>query len=308
MNHCPLAQYTLPLLHCSIKPVSVIHSDDIRFYRAAAIFRERIFRWVAPTVKVAQVSHMFVGSKNRRRLSVIPHGIRNDLFHKDYQRVGPSGKIAFVGYIAENKGADLLPQILHEITKSHKEAHLTVVGYGPLRDHLERQFQDRGIIRNVTFTGPLAQHDVAEILRKTDVFLLPTRVEGFGLSIAEAMLCGTVPVVTRIAGVTDQLVNDERSGFLVKQDDVHGFAGAIKRLLSEKKLFHKVSACASRESRERFSIMRMVDDYDRLFSEEDDRPKQKQGNKIRWLLELLPEVLRNSSYKDLLRKGQYFFR
>ncbi len=308
MNHCPLAQYALPLLHRSIKPVSVIHSDDRRFYRTAAIFREYVFRWVAPTIKVAQDSHMYVGAKNRSRVSVIPHGIHLDMFHSDSRRIRPTGKIVFVGYIAENKGADLLPQIMQEITESHMKAHLTIVGYGPLRENLERQFQESGIIRNVTFTGPLSQHGVAQILRGADVLLLPTRIEGFGLSIAEAMLCGTVPVVTRIAGVTDQLIKDGRNGFLVKQDDVYGFAAAIRFLLSEKNRFQEVAECASREGKERFSLKRMIDDYERLFSEEDDRPKHKQGNKTGWFLELLPEVFRHSSQSDLLRKGKYLFR
>lgn len=308
LNHVPLLHYALPLLRSDIKTVAVLHSDDPRFYRTAAIFRDRVFRWIAPTDGGAQKIATWVGRENIGRISVIPHGVNTAAFFPEPSRPATSGRIAFVGYVAENKGADLLPEIIHRVAKEHPAAHLTVVGHGPLGGEVARQFREAGLGDRLSLVGTATQEEVAAILRRSDVFLLPTRVEGFGLAIAEAMLCGAVPVVTHLYGVTDYLIEHGRSGFLVEQDDVAGFAGAICALLDDAGRFQALSACAAREAHARFSHGRMIEAYKRTFAGPDIRPMKERRTAAGWLAELLPEVIRGEAASGLIRKGRYLFR
>ncbi len=308
LNHCPLVQYALPLLRETIRTLSVLHSDDPRFYRSAAIFRNRVFRWIAPTGGVAQNAVAWVGRENSGRISVIPHGVNTALFFPEPVRSAPSGRIAFVGYVAENKGADLLPEIMRRVVKAHPAAHLTVVGHGPLAGEVERRFREAGLGDSLSLPGAASHEEVAAILRRSDVFLLPTRVEGFGLAIAEAMLCGAVPVVTRLRGVTDCLVDHGRSGFLVERDDVAGFADAVCALLGASALFNVFSEFSASEARARFSHGRMIEDYERIFVAPDSEPRKKRRSAAGWLAELLPEMIRGEAVSGLLRKGRYLFK
>lgn len=308
MNHCPLVQYALPMLHESIKPISVLHSDDPRFYRIAVIFRDRIFRWIAPTRGVADNFAAFAGTKNLDRVNVIPHGIDTAIFNPESRSSQASNKIAFVGYIAENKGVDLLPQIIHQVSQKCPDVHLDVVGYGPLRETLESQFCEYGLEKNLTIHGALKPTEVADVLRNSDVFLLPTRIEGFGLAVVEAMLCGSVPVVTNISGITDQLFENGQSGFLAERDDVAGFAGAILTIISTPEYCQVLSLCTSQDGLNRFSRGRMIADYEQIFAEPDNRLKRAQRTRAGWCIELSSEVMRDRGLGDLIKKARYLLQ
>lgn len=308
MNHCPLVQYALPMLHESIKPISVLHSDDPRFYRTAAIFRDRIFRWIAPTRGVADNFAAFAGTKNQERVNVIPHGINTAIFNPESRSSQASNRIAFVGYIAENKGVDLLPQIIHQVSQKYPDVHLDVVGYGPLRETLESQFCEYGLEKNLTIHGALKPTEVADVLQNSNVFLLPTRVEGFGLAVVEAMLCGSVPVVTNIPGVTDQLFENGQSGFLVERDDVAGFAEAVLTVISTPEHCQVLSLRTSQDGLNRFSRGRMIADYEQIFAEPDNRLKREQRTRAGWCIELSSEIMRDQELGDVIKKARYLLQ
>jgi len=292
LNHCALIQYTLPLLNKSIKPVSVIHSDDSRFYQVTSIFEDRVFRWVAPTRSVAKNALLYISNKNRKRVSVISHGVDNEIFNAKRVRSEINYNIAFVGFVAPNKGADLLFAVMQRILLKYPQTHLHIIGYGPLADEIKNQFVQQGLGNNLTITGRVSPQKVAEILAESDIFLLPTRIEGFGLAIVEAMMCGVAPVVTKLAGITDTIVDHDETGFLIDADDVDGFASAIIALLSNPVRQNEMKRAAHQSAKDRFALTRMVSDYEKLFAVPDDRPFLPQRGFAGWSLEMLQEMTR----------------
>lgn len=88
--------------------------------------------------------------------------------------------------------------------------------------------------------------------------------------IVEAMMCGVVPVVSRLAGITDQLLRDDETGILVTPRDINGFVMAVKRIHADSKLFHAMSLKAQKVAADTFSINTMIDRYEALFSEPHD--------------------------------------
>ena len=293
VNHCSLMHYAMPLLDPRIRPVVILHSDDPRFYEVAARFRESVFRWVAPTPGLASRFGGYIADVERGRIRVIPHGIDETVFSPPPQpRSGHSPRIVFLGFVAENKGADLLPGIMSRVWVKQQDANLVVVGYGPLRPQLERAFSDLGATERVTFRGELRPAEVAEVLRESDLLLLPTQIEGFGLAIAEAMMCGTVPVVSRLGGVTDSIVEDGTTGRLVGPRDVAGFANAVVELLNNRPALAQMSHAAAACAQARFSAQRMIDSYYAVFNEDDDR-KVRRAGVFRWAARTARQVLRD---------------
>jgi len=157
--------------------------------------------------------------------------------------------------------------------------------------HLEQQFREAGLLDRCEFVGAVSPDTVAYHLRETDIFLLPTKLEGFGLTIVEAMLSGAVPVVSRLQGITDSIVDDGVTGFLVEPDDVSGFSSAIIQLVQNPVQLQSMSEAARETALRKYSADRMIDVYEALFAEDDDRERAPCRGTLGWGIEMLGEVI-----------------
>jgi hypothetical protein len=153
----------------------------------------------------------------------------------------------------------------------------------------------KGLHTRVSFAGILNKQKVAEVLRTVDILILPTRIEGFGLAIIEAMMCGTVPVVSKLTGITDLIIDNGKTGILVERDDVKGFADAIVNLYKSYELLRSISSSAASMATKTFSLKAMITAYERMFAEEDDRRPVSKRNNLGWFLESLKEFLGKDS-------------
>jgi glycosyltransferase involved in cell wall biosynthesis len=293
LNNCSLMHYALPLVRPETKPVAVLHSDDVRFYKIAVSFGRRIFRWVTPTLGLAETCREYLSPEQRQSVRTIPHGVQERIFYSDGTAVKQKpGNICFVGHIAENKGADLLPDIFLKVLAEYREARMTIVGRGPLEKYLKERFGENGILGKCTFTGAISREEVAAVLRKCSMLLLPTRIEGFGLSVVEAMMSGVVPIISRLKGITDEIVDDGATGVLVQPNDTTAFAAAMVELLKNPKKLRAMSASARETAVQRYSAEKMLDGYEALFAENDDREKISSPSTLGWLNETFREVLK----------------
>jgi glycosyltransferase involved in cell wall biosynthesis len=124
---------------------------------------------------------------------------------------------------------DALPAVL----RAHPGANLRIVGGGPELPALRRRARDLGLGARVTFLGE-TQGDEAvksEYLR-ADVFCLPSRQEGFGIALLEAMAAGT-PIVAAAAGAIPEVAPDGEAALLVPPGDADALADALHRVLDD---------------------------------------------------------------------------
>jgi L-malate glycosyltransferase len=142
-------------------------------------------------------------------------------------------------------------------------ARLLLVGDGPDRVKAHEVAEDEGVGDRVLFLGK--QNSVAELLACTDLFLLPSETEAFGLVALEAMACGVPVVATRTGGVPEVIDHGE-SGYLEPVGDVNAMAEAGMGLLSDPALWQRFSA-AARRGAERFSADRVVSQYEAFYTE-----------------------------------------
>lgn len=155
------------------------------------------------------------------------------------------------------KGVFWLPKILSTIKNTG--ALLTVAGDGPDLEELKRRSD--GLEDRISFEGAVLPDQVPALLAQHDVLLMPSRYEGFGLTLVEAMAAGCVPVASRIRGVTDFVVDDGRTGLLFAVGDVKGAAKAIERLHDDRALLERMSGAAAREAVARFGLRKSAAAY-----------------------------------------------
>ena len=132
---------------------------------------------------------------------VVPNGVDHRIFYPPTGSV-PRTSVTFVGSLLPVKGADRLSEIFARI-RSRVDVDFTVVGDGPLRDRLEREFAELGL--TVKLTGNLSQNEVAEVMRRSRVVVLPSRSEGWPCTVLEGQACGAVVVGTDVGGVAEAI-------------------------------------------------------------------------------------------------------
>lgn len=299
LNHCSLLHYSLPLISTDIKPVSVLHNDIERFYNVARRYYKRIFRWIAPSRTLTEHFRPYVTKNVHNKIKVIQHGVNADLFSiKGRASILKRPQISFVGNLGMNKGADLLPAILGPVTQRFPDIEITITGNGPLRFLLEKGLNEKSI--KAAYTDYVTAVQVTKILNDTEILLLPSRVEGFGLIIVEAMLCGAVPVVSHLPGITDDIIEDGVTGTLVEVGNSEGFANAIIKLLDNPLSLKSMSAAARAVASEKYSADRMLDAYEKLFAEDDDRMAMPRRNTFGWIAETIGEKVKTGMSRQWL--------
>lgn len=160
------------------------------------------------------------------------------------RHAGPT--IGFVGRLAHEKGVDVLLRALADLP----DATAVVVGDGPERESLERLAGELGIRDRIDFTG--WSDDVRRLLPTFDVLAQPSRWEGFGISIVEAMLARLPVVASGVGGITEVVV-DGITGTLVAPDDPDALGRALGSLLADADRRAGMGEAGRRIARERFT-------------------------------------------------------
>lgn len=142
-------------------------------------------------------------------------------------------------------------------------ATLVLAGDGPDRDAAEQEVDRLGLRADVRFPGKVDR--VADLLRGSDLFLLPSQMESFGLSGLEAMACGVPVLATRTGGLPEVVVEGE-TGYLLPVGAVEEFADRALAVLGDAPLHARLRAAAAARARE-FSAERVVPRYEALYEE-----------------------------------------
>lgn len=259
-NYNALTQYILPLCKGHAKVIHILHNDTDDFYRIGAINGEKVDAWIAPTDGIAERFNKYTGNRYHQRVSVISHGV-DDAYNNDLQCRSEKTEIVFAGVLYEHKGVKILPKIIKRLIARDINFHITIIGGGILKDWLESELEDCINSGYVSMPGVIPHEDLYTHFDKSKIFLYPTHIDAFGLVIAEAMINGAVPVVTHLPGVTDNLIVDAESGYLVEQDNVDEFVNRIIQLYQDPTLLAILSKQAKHRAEAMFSLKVMKNNY-----------------------------------------------
>lgn len=125
-----------------------------------------------------------------------------------------SKKFVYVGRLAPEKNLNtLMLAFAQTLKKTGSDWQLLFVGGGPEKDNLEQLAADSGIAGKVIFAGGFPWYQVPGWLAQSDVLVLPSKSEPWGLVVNEAMVCGLPVIVSETCGCADDLVRDGVNGF-----------------------------------------------------------------------------------------------
>ncbi len=173
-----------------------------------------------------------------------------------------------IGYVGRFDPVKNLDRLILEFSQaliadyaSWQNVHLALVGYGKIEPQLKSLAKQYGIRSHVHFCGPTARP--AAWMKRFDVTVMPSTVEGFGLTVVESMACG-VPVAAFDAPAVNEIITHEETGLLADPAEKGSLMAATFRLLHEPELHQKIQTLGRQLAAERYSTARMVAEYDRI--------------------------------------------
>ena len=161
------------------------------------------------------------------------------------------------------KRADAVVRIFHRI-RQRIPARLLLVGDGPDLPLARRVARELGVAGDVDALGE--QEQVVPILSVSDLFLLPSSEESFGVAALEAMSCG-VPVVASRVGGLPEVIDDGVTGYLHDPEDLDGMANSSVRLLTDSKLHQQMAFGSLQAVQTRFCADEVVPRYEAFYRE-----------------------------------------
>ncbi|HPQ68789.1 MAG TPA: glycosyltransferase [bacterium] len=170
--------------------------------------------------------------------------------------------VGVIGSLYPVKGQGTLLRAMPRLIAAVPDIHLAVVGRGDMRAALERQAADLGIAEYVTFTG--YREDAREKLACFDLIVVPSKYEGLSLLVVESMAAGRPVIATHVGG-NPEAIEDGVSGLLVPPDDPEVLADACLHVIGDPALAKRLGREARRRVAERFSLRRMVEQYQNLY-------------------------------------------
>lgn len=168
-----------------------------------------------------------------------------------------------VGRLVPRKGVawfidEVMPQLPDDI-------HLVVVGDGPDRGRIEQAIARRGLLARVRLLGAISDSQLAVVYHGSDLFVMPNvpvkgDMEGFGLVMLEAGLCGLPVIASRLEGIADVITEGE-NGHMVEPGDAQAFRDAIMRYHDSPSLLGEASTRARLHTASRFGWARVTNQY-----------------------------------------------
>lgn len=254
-------------------------SVPLRVYRFLDLFCLRSFdACVAVSADVAAILRSF--RIPEARITTIANGVNLSRFrsaHPAYLERSEATKgliVGMVGRLTPEKGQEFLLRAAPGILEQFPQTLFVFVGDGPSRQDLEELVQDLDIAPNVRFLGQ--RRDMPELYAAMDVFVLPSLREAMPMVVLEAMAAGKLVIATRIGDIP-KLVVHEKTGVLVKPQDIAGLRDAILRLITQPEVRAHLAANGSALVDRNFSAEVMARQYEgvyeRIRAERRARPK-----------------------------------
>lgn len=203
-----------------------------------------------------------------KKCDVIPNGIELSNFplKKTVPHIKNSRQVKIIStssFIPRN-GIDILIRAL-ALLPNKERYRLSLTSTGPLLDDLKRLTKELKIENLVAFLGVQPPGMIPKLLAESDIFIRPSRAEGFGVSFIEAMAIGT-PVITCPSGGIVDFVTDKKTGLLVPPENPEAVRDAILELTQDEELYKKLVKNGRKIVEDRYAWERIANQIDRIWA------------------------------------------
>lgn len=216
--------------------------------------------------KIITVSHATKNSLihdfgvNSEKISILYNGV--DLVKYDSVHVDAvvENSIIFVGRLAPHKHVDHLITSVNELQKTILDLKLTIVGKGEEKNKLTQMVNELKLDKIITFKQDLNDEELITEIKKSELLVLPSTREGFGMVLAEANCCYK-PVVTYASGGTVEVVKDGYNGFLIESENTKMLTQKIQEILENKELKEFLGQNGRKKVEKDFNWEKIVSQY-----------------------------------------------
>ena len=234
------------------------HGTDIRILRKLWLARRFCARALERTRAWTVVSEYLSGlalecyPNYESKISVCPAPTDESLFYREENIPRENDLIVAVTRFTKQKRVNLLISAAGILKSSGVDFKLEIYGNGPEQDKLRAQIEGLGLADIVSLNAPIPQTQLRKVYNRAKATVLNSTGEGFGLTLVEGALCGSLPIGTRSGGIVD-IIDDHKSGLLCDPDSPQSLAIALKLALENNDFTDGLASTATKRAGERFS-------------------------------------------------------
>jgi N-acetyl-alpha-D-glucosaminyl L-malate synthase BshA len=257
-----------------VKIVTTLHGTDITLVGLEPSFEPLMKYSIEASDAVTAVSEYLrnetiMNYSVEKDIEVIPNFVDTDIFRPVDSRnlrrlLAPNGEkiLVHISNFREVKRVRDAVRAFKLVLDRGIKAKFLFVGDGPDRSECQALARDLGIWQQTRFLGK--QSELSSILSASDIFLIPSGNESFGLSALEAMAC-RVPVISSDAGGLPELNIDGETGYVLKIGDIEGIADRMMTLLTDESVHARMAEGAFRRATTEFTKQRLVPHYEAIY-------------------------------------------
>jgi N-acetyl-alpha-D-glucosaminyl L-malate synthase BshA len=203
-------------------------------------------------------------------IQVIPNFVDTEKYRrvdagKIRKEIAPRGERILI-HVSNFRAVKRVPDVVRifELIRRKVPAKLLLVGDGPDRSACEGQVRELDLAHDVLFLGK--QNELVPLLSASDLFLIPSQSESFGLSALEAMSCG-LPVIASSVGGLPELILHGETGYIAEIGDIERMAKYAIDLLTNDTKYNAFSEAARKRAVDEFRAEKIIDQYEQYYKQ-----------------------------------------
>ncbi len=242
-----------------------IHIHGVEVWGPLPMIARRALRMATGIVSISRFTadraaeiQGFAGDK----IEIVPNALDPEMIEQSANERRPNcfpeGRtilltVARLSAMEQYKGVDTVIRAMPAIATARPDVAYVIIGDGGDKPRLASLVQEANIASYVNFVGHIPEEDLIRAYRHCNIFVMPSRGEGFGVVFLEAMTFGK-PVIAGDHGGAPEVVQDGVTGYLVDHADVAATADRVIRLLTDEELNHRMGLAGRRRVEDHFTF------------------------------------------------------
>lgn len=254
-------------LFCHTKFIHTVHNmaekemSELQKKAMKSAYKKGIGVPIAISKTVAQSMENVYGNVIKKPVCVIYNGVDLESFSMRCNSENDSIIYIGIGRLTKQKNFEFMIRAFEKVTHICDKTRLIILGEGELKSDLEKLIESYKIVDKVELLGYTP--DVSRYLQHSDVFLMTSLYEGFGLVLVEAMASGLPVIATKVDAIPE-IVRDGIDGFNVEKNSVNIFAEKMIELAKNPEKRKKMGEYA-RKHAQKFELKKMIKNYEELY-------------------------------------------